>query len=169
MATHAHGASAPVLKFHRRKKQPHFQLPFVGHNHHPVGNFWDVPARGGYMGGCITGENLGLLYLHHLRLHGKQPLGHLYLQWIVIAWMEQAIVYGGGEMKEALPDESDELRSLRGQIVGFMKAITPWLMASVEQLGRNLESTDTAAVLAAANAGLSGEGRRRFEEACHAA
>lgn len=163
MATHARGASAPVLKFHPRKKVPHHQLPFIGKDHHPESSYWDVPARGGYLGGNIAGDHLGRIFLHHLRSHGNAPLAHLYLQWIVSAWMDQAVSYSGGEIKP-IPEQSEALISLRGQIAGFMSTLSPWLMAAVEQLGQNLERVAPAAELAAANRGLSDEGRCRFEE-----
>lgn len=56
------------LTFHNKKKVPLHRLPFVGgkSKNGLTISFWNVPASGGYHGGCETGAALAWLWIKHL-------------------------------------------------------------------------------------------------------
>lgn len=60
-------SNAP-LAFNTNIKHPLHELPFLGKSQKKkIGlSFWNVPATGGYVGGCQTGEALAKLYLRSL-------------------------------------------------------------------------------------------------------
>jgi len=113
------------------------RLPFVGKGGNGPGlSFWNVPATGGYTGGCKTGEALALLYMKHLREHGPTAGGRL--QTMAFSMFEDGA--------------NDDAR--RGQIVGFFAAIEKaWFLACRQNAG--LDDFRAADLLEAANAGLA--------------
>lgn len=150
-AVSAKSGRKPVLAkltFKPRKAYIHHRLPHVGtSNYKPECgiSFWDVPLTGGYAGGCDTGAALAVILLKHLRdLDKGDDMARFHFGSIANDWLDRA--------KNITPDQDD---ALRGQIVGFMAAITPWVIAATKQLGHKLDGVDSKEALKKANAGLS--------------
>ena len=78
-------------------------LPFVGTAEDKMRDWWAVPKRGGYVGGCMTGKAAAMAYLCFLR--------------------ENADCVGSGMLQHCALDMLGKPRSLslRGQAVGFFE------------------------------------------------
>ncbi|WP_153115791.1 hypothetical protein [Rhodocyclus tenuis] len=153
----------------RTRKQPHLlafrpklkiaahRLPFVGKEHTEDNSFsfWNVPAKGDYMGGRTTGEAIAGMYLKHIREDANDCCG-LYLGWMVLAWMERL---SSGDIKHGSP----EYESLRGQMVGCMSELSRWLGAAARALGSSLDDTTNESLLANANRGIGFDTEAFFE------
>jgi hypothetical protein len=121
-------------------------LPFVGGKspRHDEGiSFWNVPAKGGYVGGGWTGEAAALMFLKHLRANGTSPGGSL-----------QRIVM------DMLSCHTDD--ALQGQVVGFFSTLEPWLAEAARAFGAQLDALTEHTLVKRANAGLAldAEGER---------
>ena len=135
---------------YREGASPCHRLPFVGRKD----SFgWDVPLRGGYDGGIETGRALALIYLKHLRGNVADPIGGLHLQNIVMS-MARYFAANDGLMDIPILKQPKELRTLRGQIVGFFEVISTWATTAAKELGANLDHLDDAELLQRANHGL---------------
>ena len=135
---------------YREGTSPCHRLPFVGRKD----SFgWDVPLRGGYDGGIETGRALALTYLKHLRGIVADPIGGLHLQDIALS-MARHFAANDGLTDIPVLKQPEELRTLRGQIVGFFEVISEWSAASAKELGANLDRLDDAELLQRANRGL---------------
>jgi hypothetical protein len=112
-----------------------------------------VPLRGGYDGGIETGRALALVYLKHLRGNVADPIGGLHLQDIVMS-MARHFAANDGLTDTPVLKQPEELRALRGQIVGFFEVVSMWATAAAKELGANLDHLDDAELLQRANRGL---------------
>lgn len=146
MQTIAEVRPAHQLRFRPEEKPgASMRLPFVGGRRAAGGfSFWNVPATGGYGGGCKTGEALAGIYLKHLRDHGGASFGVLQ----VIA-------------RDMFDCDLPESRF--GQVVGFFSTLDAWLAAAAKVLGGNLDTANNDAMLTKANDGLN------FDEAAYLA
>ena len=153
----------------RTRKQPHLlafrpklkiavhRLPFVGKEHTEDNSFsfWNVPAKGGYMGGRTTGAAIAGMYLKHIRERDGDCCGP-YLGWMVLAWMERL---SSGDIKQGSP----EYESLHGQMAGCMSELSRCLVAAARVLGSSLDDTTNEALLATANRGIGFDTEAFFE------
>lgn len=133
-----------ALQFHPRRKVPFHRLPFVGRQHDGTPNFWNVPLSSGYYGGTQTGGELAALMLIHLRQHRHDQYTTGQLGQVATAWLDAA--------RTATPEQYSVLR---GQVLGFMGMLSPWLIAAAEQNGKNLDTADRHAILRSANRWLA--------------
>ena len=78
------------------------RLPFVGKK-----SAWDVPATGGYQGGCEAGKWAAIAYLKMLR--AEQDVGPGYLQCIVLDMLKR--------------NQDADTDAFRGQAVGFFSTL----------------------------------------------
>lgn len=133
-------APTPSLEYHAGVKLPVHRLPFVGGESTDGGVcFWDVPAVGDYIGGCVVGKNLAAAYLKHRRQN--REIGAGILQHIVL------------DMVHA-PRNS----ATRGQIVGFFSILDTWLGIAVDELGASLDALNEEEIIDAANSGFTLDG-----------
>jgi hypothetical protein len=148
-ATPAVRKSPNTLSFHPKKTIEVHRLPFVGNEHTADRSFsfWDIPAKGGYTGGCMTGEAIAGIFLKHIRRTDSDFRTSL-LGWMVFAWLER-IAPG------AVNRGNMEFDSLRGQMDGFMSVISKWLDDAVHRSGSDLDEIDRDELLRQANAGFS--------------
>lgn len=133
------------LRFHPRRRAPFHRLPFIGLDARGRVSFWDVPATGGYHGGCKTGAALATLYLRFLRereVAGALPGGNLSTLPLLVLGMA------------GLPPASVD-SAKKGQVVGFCTELDYWLRAAVLHMGESLDRVDAEALLRTANAGLA--------------
>ena len=135
--------ASPRLAYNAGEKLPVHRLPFVGSYKSGV-SFWNVPATGGYGGGCETGAAMASAYLRYLKMN-PQDHGGL-LQHIVLDMCET--------YKRRLTATEEE--SLRGQIVGFCSAVCARLQNIAPLFRYQLDATEETQLLKAANAGLAG-------------
>lgn len=77
-------------------------LPFVGTAEDQTRDWWAVPKRGGFHGGCMTGEAAAMAYLKFLRDDACFGM----LQWIAFHMLDEP-----------------RSESLRGQAVGFFSRL----------------------------------------------
>lgn len=143
------GARKEVLAF-GEGTSPCRRLPFVGRAE-LFG--WDVPLRGGYVGGTKTGRALALIYLKYLRGNGANPISGLCLENIVLS-MARHFAANDGLTEVPVIEQPEELSALRGQIVGFFEVMSTWAVAAAQELGANLDKTDDAELLQQSNSGL---------------
>jgi len=136
--------NTPALKFRPRRKTSFNRLPFVGRQDDGAPNFWSVPLTGGYYGGTKAGGELAALMLIHLRQHGQDQFAHGRLGQVATAWLDAA--------RTATPEQYS---ALRGQVLGFMGTLSPWLIAAAKQNGKNLDTADRHAILRSANRWLA--------------
>lgn len=139
-----------ALRFKPRRKIAAHRLPFVGRQHRNQDDirisYWDVPLTGGYTGGNQTGMALAKLLLAHMREnHADEMVG-----------------YAAGAMmlsmlEAARTADDDQFEALRGQALGVMDQLTPFLVDAAYHAGRELDGLDAQKVLALANAGLAFE------------
>lgn len=133
-----------IIKKLQYKPQAHIalhRLPFVGGTS-PRGygiSFWDVPATGGFSGGCDTGKALAHVFLKHLRDYGGQPSG--ILQSIALDMLGR----------------SEPNKSTIGQAIGFFAVLDAWLTEATQQGGVNFDQITESYLLDKANLGLTGE------------
>jgi len=140
----------PILKFNNRKQLPIHRLPFVGRvPGRPDLSFWNVPKTGSYAGGCKTGKALAHIYLKHLREHGKEDGGILQSMVMDMCGIDP-MKYGHD--------------TVAGQIVGFMAALEPWLVAAAIHAGHSLDHLNNDALLELANNGLNFVGKAQRAE-----
>jgi hypothetical protein len=92
----------------KREERQIQALPFVGTAKDKTRDFWAVPKRGGYVGGCMTGEAAAMAYLNFLRDNSGCG-GPGMLQCIALDMFV-------GPRSDSLMGQS---ASLRGQAVGF--------------------------------------------------
>jgi hypothetical protein len=111
-------------------------LPFVDGQ-----SFWDVPATGGHVGGCITGNALASIFLKHLR---SNPDDAFVIRWALFEMMD-----GASELN------ADERMARKAQAIGFLEALEKWVVSAVRACGAGLELLDVDAALVRANHGLT--------------
>jgi hypothetical protein len=150
--------TAKPLAYHPEKELPIHRLPFVGgKDRDGCISFWNVPATGGYGGGCQTGEALAQAYLKLMADGGEYNGG-----------MTQNIVFSMAEALRAAKTPEDRA-SIRGQIVSFFATLDWYLHKLIPVLGLPpmgpLAFVSQENICARANAGLTGrnEGEERFE------
>lgn len=147
--------TAPPLAFHSRRRRAFNQLPFIDA---PGLSGWQVPATGGFTGGCRTGEALAVMFLKHLREHGGKDRQPLELLAVVRGMVDRYEQEGGRAMRDRrLSQRSDGWNTLNGQMYGFLGEIGRWLVAASQHLGGALDNIDNQSLLAKANAGLIAE------------
>lgn len=136
-------ANVQRLQYRNKRKIALHRLPFVGKG----GDFWAVPATGGYAGGYRTGEAMAVMYLKYLREHGEANGSQAELMWIV----DSLITRAGGSLDVPTP-EGD---ALTGQAAGFFGLLNAWLLRAAKGHGsRNLDVLTEAELLQQANDGL---------------
>ena len=138
------------LEFSKEGEFPCHSLPFVGRvPDRPDLSFWNVPKTGSYTGGCKTGKALAHIYLKHLREHGKEDGGILQSMVLDMCGIDP-MKYGHD--------------TVAGQIVGFMAALEPWLVAAAIHAGHSLDHLNNDDLLELANSGLSFGGKAHRTE-----
>lgn len=143
----------PVLSFHADRSDPFERLPFVGQRSIPRRNFpyWDVPASGGYFGGCHAGRAMAYLYLRHVRSHGRSEevptLGLMLLD-----WLDQALIRAGQD--GIVARRPPWLEAMRGQLVGFAEVLSNWGGDAARFMGAPLDNLNDAKLLELLNAGV---------------
>lgn len=98
----AKSVAKPVMQYRKKARCAFRRLPFVGKS------AWDVPATGGYSGGCEFGVWAAMAYLKMLR--AEESAGPGTLQCIVLDMLE----------RNAAADDDD---SFHGQVVGFFSTL----------------------------------------------
>ncbi len=156
-ASHRARKNPHALAFHNEKPILVHRLPFVGNEHteDKSFSFWNVPAKGGYSGGCETGESIAGMYLKYIRDSSDSESG-MYLQWMILAWMER-LASGG------IQYESPEYTALKGQMVGFMSVISRRVVASARRLGSDLDNISYESLLDRANGGFKFDDKAFFQ------
>lgn len=101
----AKSVAKPVMQYRKKASCEFRRLPFIGKS------AWDVPATGGYSGGCEFGVWAAMAYLKMLR--AEESAGPGTLQCIVLDMLE------GSNGAEAGDDDD----SFRGQVVGFFSTL----------------------------------------------
>lgn len=144
--------TAPRLAFHPRRRHAFRQLPFIDE----LGlSGWQVPATGGFSGGCRTGEALAVMFIKHLRDHGGKGDLPLELLSVVRGMADRYEQEGGRAMcNRRLSQRSEGWNTLNGQMVGFFGEIGRLLVLASRQMGASLDGISNEALLAQANAGL---------------
>ncbi len=144
------------LKKKRPSKSRLAALPFVApRNKITNTRFWDVPAVGGYMGGCHTGEAMALSFLKYQR--GELSGGpNSNLNDIVKSFAMRLQEEGGLEML-ARPcfERTPAFDSLHGQSVGFFNTLSTWIENASKALGSRLDSLSDDELLKRMNDGLN--------------
>lgn len=123
----------PEMKYRKKASCEFRRLPFMGKS------CWDVPATGGYQGGCEAGKYAAIAYLKYLRT--REDCGGGTLQHIVFGMLEQA-------------SHPDNDHSFRGQIVGFFSTLDyalHWSARSDARLDEYNEGDLAAAMTRAIN------------------
>ena len=100
-----------VLKYNKKELSEFRRLPFVGKG------CWDVPATGGYSGGCEMGKWAAFAFMRYMRDRKEPHLGSS-LQHIVLDMV-----------REDVSDSTQRGTSRHGQIVGFFTALDKFLSA----------------------------------------
>lgn len=143
------------LQYKKHIKHGFRRLPFVaGRRMESDTPFWHVPLSGGYLGGYETGEAMAMALLKCLR--EEQEGSSSYLTCITESLMIRFELEGGKTMAEQWPisERSDAYESFRGQYVGFLNTLSPWLAASAQYLGANLDYIAESFLVRQANEGL---------------
>lgn len=121
------------MKYRNSRSNDLNRLPFTNKS------YWDVPATGGYQGGCEAGKYAAIAYLKYLRT--QEDYGGGTLQHIVLAMLDQAA-------------RRDDDHSFKGQVVGFFSTLNEALHSyarSAAQLDDYSESDLAAAMTRAIN------------------
>lgn len=133
------------LKF-KRRKNPVSRLPYFGTDFYTPKShntcFWDVPLTGEYWGGWDAGSALALIALKHIKTNHDHPAGHLGP--IAASWLERA--------QQATPEE---FATLRGQVLGFMRAVEAAALGGLFHADYNTDAWDEKILLKEANKGLA--------------
>jgi len=131
------------LEFHHSEALALHQLPFVGGKSvSRLGvSFWNVPAEGGYGGGCTTGRALALIFLKHLQQNGSTLGGIMG----VIA----------SDMSGFRSDFPAETEARYGQMIGFFNALEGALALSLHHSLIRFTLSDIQ-LIEQANSGLAG-------------
>ena len=101
----ARSGAKPIMQYRKKASCEFRRLPFTGKS------AWDVPATGGYGGGCEFGVWAAMAYLKMLRAEANAGPG--FLQCIVLDMLEGSNGAGVG----------DGDGSFRGQVVGFFSTL----------------------------------------------
>ena len=124
-APHKNVASKPLVEMNGLER-----LRCLLRGDEPDAEMWNLPARGGYGGGCKTGKAAAIAYLKYLT-EARQSYGGP-LQHIVIGMLAK--------------NRTGDSHSLHGQIVGFFSTINDVLAklhlsidASHESLAKEIE------------------------------
>lgn len=145
------------LKSKRRVASPYRMLPFVGKGQTKAAPYdWNLPATGGYCGGCIAGEAMAKCYLKFMREDTSDMAGWTLTQ-IVEAFMNRFEQEGGQKMSDTYPanKQSDSYAAFRGQTVGFFNSLGAYLVEAARQLGGKLDAVSEDEEIAKANCGLA--------------
>ncbi|MER3141056.1 hypothetical protein [Salmonella enterica] len=143
-----------LIKFNNHRAIALHRLPFIKTS--PAGvNFWNIPAAGGFAGGCQTGEALAKIYLRYLREDRESGGGSLQL---IVA--DMCLSSGKNHQFNEYAAES-----LNGQMVGFLSVLDKWLRIAVMSNGDRLDDLDITALLRTANAGICAEPKVRGHHA----
>lgn len=132
----AKSVAKPVMQYRKKASCEFRRLPFIGKS------AWDVPATGGYSGGCEFGVWAAMAYLKMLR--AEESAGPGTLQCIVLDMLEGS--NGAG------PRDGDG--SFRGQVVGFFSTLDSALHSAAKanpQLDDYSERALAAAMTRAVN------------------
>jgi hypothetical protein len=136
-----------TLKF-KRSTNPTKRLPYIGTDHFKPKHghcLWDVPLTGDYGGGWKTGQALAIIALKFSKEFYEGAGGHL--NTIAAAWLDRA--------RSASPDEFE---TLRGQVLGFMRAVEVAALLGLDRCDITSAAWDSNARLKEANHGLSMRG-----------
>ena len=137
------------LTFHNKKKVPLHRLPFVGGKSKTrLGiNFWNVPASGGYAGGCDTGTALAWLWIKHLE-----------------EFNSKSCPFTLSSIATDMSGIEDD--SIRGQMVGFFSIIET-VFAQMITSHKIHYSKNEKEFLASANKGLAASYYQEESENVH--
>lgn len=126
--TIAKRGTKPEMKYRKNASCEFRRMPFMGKS------AWDVPATGGYQGGCQLGQYAAIAYLKMLKTQESVRGG--FLQHIVL------------DMLAAAP-RPDADHSFRGQMVGFFSTLDESLhrSASADTRLDDYSESDLAAAM----------------------
>jgi hypothetical protein len=131
-------------------------LPFVNldlSNVRGEPTFWDVPATGGYGGGCDTGRAMAQAYMKVQRHCCYTNMGDLVQG--VISFMNRIEQEGGLTAFHDSQDSNNGMDALRGQMVGFFAEIERLAETGARSVaGAKLDAITEAQLLEDANNGL---------------
>ncbi|WP_313471349.1 hypothetical protein [Atlantibacter hermannii] len=129
-----------MIKFNKRKKLALHRLPFIGgKSKSGFGlSFWNVPSKGGYSGGCITGSALAWIWLKHLENEAREGAGNT--------------PFTISRIVSEISDLSEN-DSLKGQMIGFFEIIEVVLFKLISD-SRIHFTKDEKKLIEQANAGL---------------
>lgn len=124
----AKSTTKTVLAYNNKAKCGLRRLPFVRKN---GSGEWDVPATGGYGGGCEFGKWAAIAYLKELRSEPEGGGGTL--QSIVLSMIEHRV----------------DNASFRGQMVGFFSTLSEILQGAAKTMDSldGYSETDLAAAM----------------------
>lgn len=129
-----------MIKFNKRKKLALHRLPFIGDKSKSgFGlSFWNMPSKGGYSGGCITGAVLAWIWLKHLENEAREGAGNT--------------PFTISRIVSEISDLSEN-DSLKGQMIGFFEIIEVVLFKLISD-SRIHFTKDEKKLIEQANAGL---------------
>lgn len=129
-----------MINFNKRKKLALHRLPFIGgKSKSGFGlSFWNVPSKGGYSGGCITGAALAWIWLKHLENEAREGAGNT--------------PFTISRIVSEISDLSEN-DSLKGQMIGFFEIIEVVLFKLISD-SRIHFTKDEKKLIEQANAGL---------------
>lgn len=129
-----------MIKFNKRKKLALHRLPFIGgKSKSGFGlSFWNVPSKGGYSGGCITGAALAWIWLKHLENEAREGARNT--------------PFTISRIVSEISDLSEN-DSLKGQMIGFFEIIEVVLFKLISD-SRIHFTKDEKKLIEQANAGL---------------
>lgn len=129
-----------MIKFNKRKKLALHRLPFIGgKSKSGFGlSFWNMPSKGGYSGGCITGAALAWIWLKHLENEAREGAGNT--------------PFTISRIVSEISDLSEN-DSLKGQMIGFFEIIEVVLFKLISD-SRIHFTKDEKKLIEQANAGL---------------
>ena len=133
-----------------RKESPFVPggLPFIGDD----SDHWDIPAKGGHSGGCITGEAMAYAYMRYAAT-ADDPQDASVLQGIVFSLAKKIAALGMNDE----PDRADEeASSLRGQICGFLVGLETHLFKHAKKHAKRFtKKVTTEGIERMANRGIN--------------
>lgn len=143
-------SAAKRLRYHTQAEEPLHRLPFVGWDHGQI-KFWDVPCRGGYAGGTLTGDALARIFVDTLRQQPESATAGAWFGWIAMGWMHHVFAMAG--VKPDL-DRDSPFNAFRGQVLGFASILSDLVREALRHPDIAIPAFDSEKCLREANAGL---------------
>jgi hypothetical protein len=129
----------------------------------------NLPATGGYMGGCAVGTAMAIALLKRMRAD-EPGLAFLQMQYMITEFMK-CMELEGGHMAYDRPitERTAAQDSRRGQYAGFFQTLSHWMEAAVREMGSGLDCTSEEELLAQTSSGLNFDQEAYFNKSDGAA